>query len=114
MQAPARGARAARDRRCARAAHRSVGRRRLGGARSGRELLLERGLAHLIASDAHTASVRAVGLRGAAAAVGDEALARWLTVEVPGAIVDGGDVPRRPETVPRRRFFQPGRQAPVG
>jgi protein-tyrosine phosphatase len=68
--------------------------------------LLERGLAHLIASDAHTAGVRAVGLSAAAAAVGDEALARWLTEAVPGAIVGGGEVPPRPEadSRPRRRL----------
>ena len=71
-------------------------------------LLLEQRLAHLIASDAHTAAVRAVGLSSAAAAVGDEALARWLTVEVPGSIVDGGDVPVRPETAGRRGFFRRG------
>jgi len=69
-------------------------------------LLLEQRLAHLIASDAHTAAVRAVGLSSAAAAVGDEALARWLTVEVPGSIVDGRDVPVRPETTGRRGFFR--------
>jgi protein-tyrosine phosphatase len=66
--------------------------------------LLERGLAHLIASDAHTPEVRAVGMRRAAAALGDEALARWLTEGVPGAIVDGGPLPERPEPARRRRF----------
>ena len=65
--------------------------------------LIDRGLAHLIASDAHTPAVRAVGMSAAAAAVGDEALARWLTVDVPGAIVDGTPVPERPAPSGRRR-----------
>jgi protein-tyrosine phosphatase len=58
--------------------------------------LLELGLAHMVASDAHAASVRAVGMSDAAAAIGDVRLARWLTVEVPGAIVHGESVPSRP------------------
>lgn len=68
--------------------------------------LLERRTAHLVASDAHAASVRAVGLSAAAAALEDEALARWLTDGVPRAIVDGTRLPERPEParVPRRRF----------
>jgi protein-tyrosine phosphatase len=66
-------------------------------------LLLERGHAHLIASDAHAAHVRAIGLAAAAAAVGDEALARWLTVGVPRSIVDGTPLPERPAPPRRRR-----------
>jgi protein-tyrosine phosphatase len=58
--------------------------------------LLELGLAHLIASDAHAPSVRAVGLSAAAQEVGDPALARWLTEGMPGAIVDGSELPQRP------------------
>jgi tyrosine-protein phosphatase YwqE len=58
--------------------------------------LLGLGLAHLIASDAHAPSVRAVGLSAAAQEVGDPALARWLTEGVPGAIVDGSELPQRP------------------
>jgi protein-tyrosine phosphatase len=65
--------------------------------------LLERRLAHLVASDAHAPDVRAVGLRSAAAAVGDHALARWLTVEVPAAIVSGDRIPERPAAGKRRR-----------
>jgi protein-tyrosine phosphatase len=63
--------------------------------------LIAAGLAHIVASDAHASSIRRVGLDTVAAAVGDEALARWLTDEVPRAIVDGGELPPRPE--PRRR-----------
>jgi hypothetical protein len=40
-------------------------------------------------------------------ALGDEALARWLTVEVPGAILEHEALPPRPHSVrPRRRFFR--------
>jgi protein-tyrosine phosphatase len=69
-------------------------------------LLLDRRLAHLIASDAHEAHVRAVGMGAAAAAVGDDALADWLTVAVPGSIVDGTRLPERPAPPRgrRRRF----------
>ena len=65
-------------------------------ARACAETLLELGLAHLIASDAHAPTLRAVGLSSSAQAVGDAALARWLTVDVPGAILDGGELPERP------------------
>jgi protein-tyrosine phosphatase len=78
---------------------------RLGGAahRAARSLL-ESGLVHLLASDAHTPEVRRVGLAGAAEAVGDGALARWLTEDVPHAIVQRTRLPERPvpATPPRR------------
>jgi protein-tyrosine phosphatase len=60
--------------------------------------LIDRGLAHLIASDAHHASVRAVGMAGAAEALEDDALAAWLTREVPAAIVNDTPIPGRPAT----------------
>lgn len=63
--------------------------------------LIERGLAHLIASDGHTPDIRGVGMSAAAQAVGDEALASWLTEAVPGAIVAGEPIPPRP--APSRR-----------
>ena len=63
--------------------------------------LIRSGLAHLIASDAHSAEVRAAGLDAAARAVGDAPLARWLTVDVPGAVVGGTPIPPRPDS--RRR-----------
>ena len=65
--------------------------------------LVETGLAHLVASDAHRAGVRAIGLRAAAAAVGDADVARWLTNDVPAAILSGGALPPRPER--RRRWL---------
>ena len=58
--------------------------------------LLDLGLAHLLASDGHERYIRAVGMSRAAAAVGDESLARWLTEEIPAAIVSGAALPPRP------------------
>ena len=67
-------------------------------------LLIERGYAHLIASDAHEPRIREIGMSRAAAAVGDEALARYLTVDVPASIVERRDVPARPEPAQSRWF----------
>jgi protein-tyrosine phosphatase len=60
------------------------------------------GLAHLLASDAHQPHVRAFGLRAGREAVGDEALAAYLTETVPAAIATGAPLPVRPDA-PRRR-----------
>lgn len=65
--------------------------------------LIEKELAHLIASDAHLPAVRSIGMREAAHAVGDETLARWLTQDVPGAIVAGEPIPPRPPARTRSR-----------
>jgi protein-tyrosine phosphatase len=70
--------------------------------------LLERGLAHLIASDGHAPPIRQIGMSAAAAALRNDALARWLTVEVPGAIVDRNSLPPRPGQ------SRPGRQRLFG
>jgi protein-tyrosine phosphatase len=67
--------------------------------------LLEFGLVHVIASDAHAPEVREVGMRAAAATVGDRRLARWLTQDVPAAIVAGERLPPRPPAVRKRRAF---------
>jgi protein-tyrosine phosphatase len=69
--------------------------------------LLERGLAHLVASDAHTADVREAGMQAAVDAIDDADLARWLTESVPGAVVRGERLPERPE---RRRSRLPWRR----
>jgi protein-tyrosine phosphatase len=66
--------------------------------------LIDRGLAHLLASDAHSPSIRAIGMSAAADAVGDAELARWLTVGVPCAIVEGTRIPERPEPAKKKRF----------
>jgi len=57
--------------------------------------LLDLGLAHVISSDAHGPFVRAAGLSAAADAVGG-ALGRWLTLDVPLALVEGREPPPRP------------------
>lgn len=69
--------------------------------------LLERGLAFLVASDAHTPGVREAGLSAARRAVGDESLGRWLTEGVPAALLAGAEIPERPVTR-RRRLFRRG------
>ena len=60
--------------------------------------LVAAGLAHMIASDAHMPDVRAAGMRSAADALEDAALAGWLASDVPRALVDGHTVPPRPRT----------------
>jgi protein-tyrosine phosphatase len=64
--------------------------------------LLDLGLAHLLASDAHAPMLRQIGMTAAASAVGDDQLARWLTDDVPAAIVAGTEIPPRPAHPPRR------------
>ena len=59
--------------------------------------LLELGLVHVLASDAHGPHIARQGMADAVAALGDPELARYLTVEVPGAIVAGDPVPERPQ-----------------
>jgi protein-tyrosine phosphatase len=77
---------------------------RLGArTRTGARKLVHAGLVHMVGSDAHTAGIREVGLSAAREAIGDEALARWLTEAVPRAIVRNEELPARP--TPRR---QPG------
>jgi protein-tyrosine phosphatase len=66
--------------------------------------LIDQGLAHLIASDAHSSRVRAIGMADAAKSVADADLARWLTVDVPGAIVSHAEIPPRPVSAKRRLF----------
>jgi protein-tyrosine phosphatase len=67
--------------------------------------LLARDLVHLFASDGHGPSVRAIGMRAAADTLGDEDLARWLTVDIPRAIVDDTKLPPRPEPTRKKKRF---------
>jgi protein-tyrosine phosphatase len=67
--------------------------------------LLELGLAHVLASDAHTPEIREAGLGPAAAEVGDDRLAAFLTTEAPGAIIAGEAVPDPPRKARRRRYL---------
>jgi protein-tyrosine phosphatase len=62
--------------------------------------LIESGLAHTVASDVHQPGPM---LEAALQLIGDEELARWLTHELPTAIVDGRPLPRRPGTSGRSR-----------
>jgi protein-tyrosine phosphatase len=65
-------------------------------AREASFALLDLGLAHLLASDAHAPSVREIGLSAAARSIGDGEVARWLTEDVPAAIVACSPLPERP------------------
>jgi len=65
--------------------------------------LLELGLVHLLASDAHAPGVRAFGVKAALEQVGDESLARFLTEEAPAAVAAGEPVPAPPARARRRR-----------
>ena len=69
--------------------------------------LLELGLAHLLASDAHAPTLRQIGMSAAVEAIRDDDLARWLIEDVPAAIVGDGEIPARPSPASRRwRFFR--------
>jgi protein-tyrosine phosphatase len=63
--------------------------------------LLDAELAHMVGSDAHSPDLREAGLSRACAAIGDEALARWLTEDVPHAILQDEGLPPRPTRRPR-------------
>jgi protein-tyrosine phosphatase len=66
--------------------------------------LLELRLAHMVASDVHALGGRA-GLAAVVEEISDEPLARWLTTEVPQAIVSDEAVPPRPSSR-RHRFWK--------
>ena len=65
----------------------------------------QHGLAHVLASDAHTPEIREAGLAAAAEAVGDDGLAAYLTADAPAAIVAGEAVAPPPKSARRRRRF---------
>ena len=65
--------------------------------------LLERGLAHNVASDAHDAYDRPPSIGRELERAGFAGLAGWLTEEVPAAILEGVEVPARPQTAAPRR-----------
>ncbi len=75
--------------------------------------LARAGLVHNVASDSHDAINRAPGTRAELVAAGLEPLAEWLTEAVPAAILDGGEIPRRPYVdlvAPGRRWTPPWRR----
>jgi protein-tyrosine phosphatase len=70
--------------------------------------LLEAGLAHNVASDAHDQSARPPSLGPQIQKAGFGELAEWLTEEVPAAILSGAPIPARPggRRRPRARLLQ--------
>ena len=82
---------------------------RLGGrCRKAARELIAAGHAHLIASDAHRPGLRRPGTTSAAAALRKPELARWLTHDVPAAIVQDLAIPEPPRgrQNARRRLFR--------
>jgi protein-tyrosine phosphatase len=65
--------------------------------------LLELGIVHVLASDAHAPAIRAAGLSKAISALRDDGLARYLTQDVPAAIIAGEDIPHRDARMRGRR-----------
>lgn len=81
--------------------------------------MLAEGLVHDLCSDSHSAARRRPDLRGGLEAAerelpGAHRLADWLAVDVPRAIVTGGDVPPRPPVLLERRRRRLFRRAPRG
>ena len=75
--------------------------------------LMRDGLVHNVASDAHDASNRPPTIAGELDRAGLGSLAGWLTQDVPGAILAGGEIPTRPEvelSERHRRRWLPGRR----
>lgn len=64
--------------------------------------LLEWGLAHMIGSDAHTAFGGRLGMKSAADRIGDPDLFRWLSTDVPLAVVRDAELPQGPRYHRRR------------
>jgi protein-tyrosine phosphatase len=58
--------------------------------------LVRDGLVHDVASDAHDHLSRAPGISAELSSAGLQALAGWLTAEVPGAILAGAEIPSPP------------------
>jgi protein-tyrosine phosphatase len=65
--------------------------------------VLELGLAHMVASDVHSRGGRS-GLSAVVEEISDEPLARWLTTDVPQAIVSDEPIPPRPASRRHRRW----------
>lgn len=64
--------------------------------------LLERGLAHVVASDSHGRAIRRSGLGNVVRTLGDETLAEWLATTVPAALLAGEEPPPRPHRAASR------------
>lgn len=73
--------------------------------------MLDAGLAHNVASDAHDPVQRPPSIAAELEASGWGELQEWLTLGVPAAILAGEEIPRRPQvTVQRRRRRLPWRR----
>jgi protein-tyrosine phosphatase len=79
-----------------------LGRRSAACART----LIELGLAHVIASDAHAPWLRGAGMSKAVAAAGSPELGRWLVEDVPTALLAGDPLPPRPPMTRRRAWWR--------
>jgi protein-tyrosine phosphatase len=64
--------------------------------------LLELGLAHMLASDMHGAFRGGTDFHGALERLRDPRLGRWLTYDVPSAVIGDDEIPTRPEAVTQR------------
>jgi protein-tyrosine phosphatase len=60
--------------------------------------LLDRGLVHNVASDAHDPLLRPPGIRAELDRAGLGAMSDWLCQDVPAAILSGADIPERPRS----------------
>jgi protein-tyrosine phosphatase len=65
--------------------------------------LAREGKLHNVASDAHDNAKRPPEIAAELERAGLASLAQWLTVEVPSAILDGGQIPPRPALTPPAR-----------
>jgi protein-tyrosine phosphatase len=66
--------------------------------------LIREELVHNVASDAHDATRRPPGMAAELSEAGLDSLSEWLTQQVPAAILDGEEIPPRPQvTLPLRR-----------
>ena len=83
------------------------------------ELVAEK-LVHNVASDAHDQTQRPPTIAGELERAGLGPLAAWLTEAVPAAILDGGEIPPRPDVelpapvASRRRLWPLGRRHSAG
>lgn len=78
-------------------------------ARKAAFALLDAGLVHCVASDAHGPGLGRVGLDFVASALPERTLVEWLTRDVPAAIVAGDPLPQRPSRSRPRLFARLGR-----
>jgi protein-tyrosine phosphatase len=81
--------------------------------------LVRAGMVHSVASDAHDRAQRPPGMASELEQAGLARLADWLTCEVPAAILDGAEIPPRPEAASaigvtgRRAWWRRGRSLRV-